>query len=62
MDPDSVPAGSEVLLLCQSGMRSRIAMSILSQDRTRRYVNVRGGMVAWANDGLPVTREVKECQ
>ena len=49
--PDAV---EDVLLICHSGMRSRIAQSTLSKDPRRRYVNVRGGMVAWASCGLPV--------
>ena len=47
---------SEVLLICQSGMRSRMAQSLLSKDASRRYVNVDGGMSAWSGNGLPVER------
>ena len=50
------PECSEVLLICQSGMRSRMAQNALSKDARRRYVNVEGGMAAWANSGLPVQR------
>ncbi len=46
----------EVLLICQSGMRSRMAQRALSKDAQRRYVNVDGGMAAWADNGLPVKR------
>ena len=50
------PGSGEVLLICQSGMRSRIAQNALSKGARRRYVNVEGGMAAWANSGLPVQR------
>ena len=56
LDACSVPEGAEVLLVCQSGMRSRIAQSSLAKDARRRYVNVDGGMAAWAASGLPVVR------
>lgn len=37
-------------------MRSRIAQSSLAKDARRRYVNVDGGMAAWAASGLPIVR------
>ena len=43
----------EVLLICQSGMRSRMARNALRSDARRRYVNVTGGMAAWMAAGLP---------
>lgn len=58
IDALRLPAdASEVLLVCQSGMRSRIAQGLLSKDARRRYVNVSGGMSAWIAAGLPVTRK-----
>ncbi len=51
-----LPTGTrEVLLICQSGARSRLAQSALSGADACRYVNVSGGMAAWAAAGLPVT-------
>lgn len=47
-----VDAG-EVLLVCRSGMRSRIAQGALAKDARRRYVNIDGGMAAWTASGLP---------
>lgn len=47
---------SEVLLICQSGMRSRLAQGKLSGAVNCRYVNVSGGMNAWLSAGLPVNR------
>jgi|SRR5690606_21946596 len=46
LDACSVPEGTEILLVCWSGMRSRIAQSSLAKDARRRYVNVDGGMAA----------------
>ena len=45
---------SEILLVCHSGMRSRTARAVLASDARRRYVNVSGGMAAWAAAGLPM--------
>lgn len=49
-------ATQEVLLVCRSGLRSRIAQSLLVRDAHagRRYVNVSGGMAAWSRAGLAV--------
>jgi rhodanese-related sulfurtransferase len=49
-------ATGEVLLVCQSGMRSRMAQATLAKDTRRRYINISGGMNAWASLGLPVKR------
>ena len=52
-----LPAGTrEVVLVCQSGMRSRVAQAILSGDPTRTYLNLAGGMAAWQSHGLPIVR------
>lgn len=56
LDVCRVPEGAEILLVCQSGMRSRVAQSSLAKDARHRYVNVDGGMAAWAASGLPVVR------
>ena len=52
-----LPAGTrEVVLVCQSGMRSRVAQAILSGDPARTYLNLAGGMAAWQSHGLPIVR------
>lgn len=52
-----LPAGArEVVLACQSGVRSRIAQSSLSGRDARAYFNLTGGMNAWQASGLPVVR------
>ena len=45
----------ELLLICHSGMRSRIAQAALAGHPRVRCVNVAGGMQAWAAAGLPTT-------
>ncbi|KAF1723652.1 rhodanese-like domain-containing protein [Pseudoxanthomonas japonensis] len=52
-----LPAGTrEVVLVCQSGMRSRVAQSILSGQDARTYLDLAGGMGAWRGHGLPIAR------
>jgi rhodanese-related sulfurtransferase len=41
-----------LLLICRSGMRSRMACAALAADPTLRTVNVSGGMLAWQRVGL----------
>ena len=41
-----------LLLICQSGMRSRMACAVLAADPSLRTVNVSGGMLAWQRAGL----------
>lgn len=45
----------ELLLICHSGMRSRIAQAALAGHPRVRCVNVAGGMQAWVDAGLPMT-------
>ncbi|WP_313253834.1 rhodanese-like domain-containing protein [Stenotrophomonas acidaminiphila] len=52
---DLPDAPHELLLICHSGMRSRIAQAALAGHPRVRCVNVAGGMQAWAAAGLPTT-------
>lgn len=52
----SVGGAREILLVCHSGARSRMAQALLADDPDHRYVDVAGGMSAWVRAGLPVTR------
>ncbi len=58
LDALRLPAGGEceVLLVCRSGMRSRIARRLLAKGARYRCLNVDGGMAAWAAAGLPLVR------
>ena len=49
---DEVPA-ARVLVVCHSGSRSAWATAFLRQ-RGSDAVNLRGGLVAWANAGRPL--------
>lgn len=51
------PGTGEVLLICHSGMRSRIAQNALTKDPARRYINVNGGMSAWTAAGVPMQHD-----
>lgn len=50
---DELPQGREVMLVCRSGSRSARAAGMLA-GRRPDVANVRGGMAAWAAEGLPV--------
>jgi rhodanese-related sulfurtransferase len=50
-----VPAGRQVITICQSGGRSARAAALL-RGQDREVVDVRGGMTAWQRAGLPVDR------
>jgi rhodanese-related sulfurtransferase len=50
---DDVPEGRPVYCICRSGNRSgRVAEALISAGVDAR--NVAGGMLAWADAGLPV--------
>ncbi|HEY2517534.1 MAG TPA: MBL fold metallo-hydrolase [Polyangiaceae bacterium] len=48
-----VPPEKPVVVLCQSGKRSAMGAAILEQAGHARVANVRGGMLAWRELGLP---------
>jgi rhodanese-related sulfurtransferase len=52
LDPDQIPADRTVVIICRSGRRSGIAADQLAGTHT--VINVRGGLEAWAAEGLPV--------
>ncbi len=47
--------GREVLVVCRSGMRSGNACLRLREALGQRAYNLRGGLMAWQQAGLPVT-------
>ena len=47
---------TEILLICQSGVRSRMVQHRLAAHPQLRPINVAGGMAAWMRTGLPVAR------
>lgn len=48
-------AGADILLVCQRGVRSRIALAALAKAG-HRCTHVDGGMAAWTAAGLPLAR------
>ncbi|RMG37167.1 MAG: rhodanese-like domain-containing protein [Gammaproteobacteria bacterium] len=46
-----------VIVVCRSGSRSGAAASMLRKAGFEQAYNLRGGMLAWENAGLPVTRK-----
>lgn len=50
-----IPVEREILVICQSGMRSSQAAGILSKNGYQ-VKNVSGGMAAWQRAGLKVVR------
>lgn len=52
---DDLPSG-QLLIYCASGMRSRLAASTISRAGQREVANLSGGITAWRQAGLPVTK------
>lgn len=51
---DELPRRAPVYLICRSGNRSHTVAEYLKQVGFARPINVKGGMIAWAEAGLPV--------
>jgi rhodanese-related sulfurtransferase len=52
---EDIPPGRPVYVICRSGNRSaRVVEALLANDV--ECFNVEGGMIAWADAGLPVVR------
>ena len=51
-----VPQDRPVITVCHAGMRSGQATVILRQGGFTRLANMRGGMLMWNQQGLPVER------
>lgn len=54
---DEIPRDRRVVLQCRTGARSAIAASLLRRHGVLKVANLTGGIVAWEQAGLPVTRE-----
>ena len=50
------PDGRDIVLVCKTQMRSASAAAVLHGAGFRRLAVLRGGMVAWNQQGLPVER------
>jgi rhodanese-related sulfurtransferase len=51
-----LPKGKELVLICRSGSRSKVAAEVLA-EKGFRVANVSGGMRAWKKAGLPVVAQ-----
>lgn len=51
-----VPRDRPVACICRSGNRSATACDILARNGYTQIANVRGGMSAWQQAGLPIER------
>ena len=51
---NSIPKDKQVILVCQSGMRSAQALEILKKKEFTNLANMEGGMNAWSEAGLPI--------
>ncbi|CAG0907969.1 unnamed protein product [Cyprideis torosa] len=52
--------GEKLVIYCRTGMRSGQACGFLSQQGKDGALNLRGGIVAWAQQGLPISRADKD--
>ncbi|MDZ4590256.1 MBL fold metallo-hydrolase [Bacillus cereus group sp. BceL295] len=52
---DYIPKDFPIVLQCRTGLRSAIAASILQRAGIKEVVNLKGGFLAWKEEGLPYT-------
>ena len=46
----------EIVAVCRAGVRSTTASAILAGLGFRHVINLKGGMLDWVDEGLPVER------
>lgn len=51
----TLPTNREILLICRTGNRSALAQERLAQAGVTNVTNVEGGMIAWVEQGYPIT-------
>ncbi len=49
-----LPKDKDVVLYCRSGARSYHACNFLSQQGIDNVINLRGGIISWARQGLEI--------
>lgn len=47
-------SANQIVLYCRTGSRSAQACRFLNQQGIHNVINLRGGIVKWANGGLPI--------
>ena len=55
-----IPANRKVIVACNSGSRSSMAMRTLMNHGFSKAVNMQYGMSGWSREGLPVKRKAKQ--
>ena len=53
---DELQADPKVVFYCRSGARSAQACVYMNTQGREEVYNLRGGIIAWLRNGLPVTR------
>ena len=56
---NDLPKDVDIVLYCRSGARSYHACSYLMQQGISNVINLRGGILAWAQSGLEISRSVE---
>jgi rhodanese-related sulfurtransferase len=51
---DEVPEDKPVMTICRSGKRSVMAFNILRKSGREKVANINGGVLRWAEEGLPL--------
>ena len=54
-----IPTGSDIHLICRSGMRSQKAAGILAEAGFSSIYNIEGGTMAWVEVGYPVSNKAQ---
>lgn len=52
-----IPQDKPIVVICRSGNRSRMASNLLARKGFADIYNMRGGLLAWTREGLPVDRQ-----
>ncbi len=50
----SIPKDATIIAICRSGNRSGVAADLLRRAGYSNVLNLRGGVIAWAQAGLPL--------
>jgi sulfur dioxygenase len=51
-----VPDTKPVMTICRSGKRSVLAYNILRESGRKRVASIKGGLLRWYEEGLPVVQ------
>jgi rhodanese-related sulfurtransferase len=55
------PKDRDIVLYCHSGARSHMACNFLMRQGYSNVINLRGGIVTWAQNGLNIELPAKAC-